>query len=86
MVYYAGRNFIQLKIGQLVGTDHHCTLFLVKKIYNFLQRIFIRIKIIAVQLYRKFTAGIVMNSFIPASADSEISTIGNQVNKLFAAF
>ena len=46
VIYYSRRNHIAVEIGQLVGTNHHCSVLLVESFYEVLKSVLIEVCIV----------------------------------------
>ena len=86
MIDDAGRERIQLEVSHLIRSDNHCTLLLVKGIYDRLQGMFVLIKIVAIQLNGKLSARCRLYTEIPTTTDTQIITCGDEMNHPFVIF
>lgn len=76
------RKCVQTEISHAVCSDNHGTLLFVKLVDNGLQGSRTAVKVIAVKLNRKASAVRMMHTQVPASADSQIRSLGNKMNDL----
>ena len=76
----AGRDHLHIEVRHHVCAYNHRTLLFVEGIDRFLQRMFVFVHIVAVELYGKFTAGLVMYAGVPAPADPEVGAFRDQMD------
>ena len=76
------RQRVQLKVTHTVGTDDHCGMLFVESVNNRLQRLRRGIEVIAVKLYGKPSAEGAVDSLVPATTNTQVSTFRNDDVKL----
>ena len=81
MVNNPGSNHLHVKVGHHICTHYHSAVLFIERIHNLLKCIFVGVNIVAVQLYCKFSAFWMMNTSIPASANSKIISLRNQMDQ-----
>ena len=81
MVNQTGRKRLQCKVAHAVRPYHHRRLLFVELIHNTLQCVRRTVKVVTVQLNGKPSATVVINSHIPTAANTQIPSLGNEVNQ-----
>ena len=79
MVYQSRGQRVQLEIAHPVGSDDHRCLLLVERVDDGLQRLGRRVEVVRVQLDGKASALLTIDSHIPASSDTQVTALGNEV-------
>ena len=85
MVDDARRQCLQLEVGHAVRADNHGAAFPAELVDNGLEGRRTAVQVVAVELYGKASAERVMHTQVPASADAQIVTFGNEVNHFFVS-
>ena len=81
MINDAGGNFLHIKVSHHISTDYHCTFLFIESINDDLQAMFVFIHVIAIKLDGKLSAFLVMDTYVPTSAYTEVISFGNDVNQ-----
>ena len=79
MVNQSGRQRVQLEVAHPVSSDDHSRLLLVESVDDGLQRLGRRVEVVRVKLYGKSSAVRTVNSHIPASANTQVAALRNDV-------
>ena len=77
----SGRQGVEVEVAHSVGAYHHCRLLLLEGIDDGLQCMRRGIEVVAVELYGKSSAPLIIDSHIPASAYSKVIALGDNMNK-----
>lgn len=86
MVNDARRNHVHIEVCHHVGAYYHGTVLFVEGIDHQLQRSLVSIYIVTVQLHGKLAAQGVVHAQVPAPADTQVVTLGNEVNQAVILF
>ena len=86
MVNDARRNHVHIEVCHHVGAYYHGTVLFVEGIDHQLQRSLVSIYIVTVQLHGKLAAQGMVHAQVPATADTQIVTLGNEVNQAVILF
>ena len=81
-----GAIMFMLKSVIMIGAHYHCTVLFVESMHHRCQCIFVFIYIVAVQLNGKFTAVRVMHADVPATAYTQVTAFGDQVDQALVVF
>ena len=81
MVNQSGRQRVQFEVAHAIAADDHCCTLSVESIDDGLQRTRRRIEVVAVQLHGKPAAPLASHSLVPASANSQIRSFGNDMHQ-----
>ena len=81
MIDDAGGNFLHIKVSHHISADYHCTFLCIESINDDLQAMFVFIHVIAIKLDGKLSAFLVMDTYVPTSAYTEVISFGNDVNQ-----
>ena len=81
MVYYSRRDGIHVEIRHLISPDHHRTFLPAEGCDYLCQCIRTAINIVTVELDRKFSACIIVDSKIPAAADAQVVSCRYKVDQ-----
>ena len=79
----ARRYCLQIEVAQAVAAYHHGGPLLIEGVYQALQRLGRRIQVVAVQLYGEASAAFIVHGHVPAPADAQVGTLGDEVNQSF---
>ena len=79
----ARRQCLQLEVGHAVRADDHGAAFPAELVDNGLESRRTAVQVVAVELHGKASAERVMHTQVPASADAQIVTFGNEMNHFF---
>ena len=74
---------LQIEVAQAVAAYHHGGPLLIEGVYQALQRLGRRIQVVTVQLYGEASAAFVVHGHVPAAANAQVGTLGDEVNKPF---
>ena len=77
----SGRQGVEVEVAHSVGAYHHCRLLLLEGINDGLQCMWRGIEVVAVELHGKSSASLVIYCHIPASADTQVIPLRNNMNK-----
>src|SRR3712207_7495052 len=83
MVDDARRYFVHIEICHLISAYHHAAVFPIESIDYFLERMFVGVYIVAVELYGKLAALLMSHAQVPATAYVQVVSFGNQVDEAF---
>ena len=83
MVDDARRYFVHIEICHLISAYHHAAVFPIESIDYFLERMFVGVYIVAVELYGKLAALLMSHAQVPATAYAQVVSFGNQVDEAF---
>ena len=79
MAYKPGRQCVQVEVAHPVTAYNHGRTLLVERINNGLQRIGRRIQVVAVKLYGKASAPLVVHGNVPTAANTKVGAPRNDV-------
>ena len=81
MVDNPGRQWIEIYVGQTVGTYDHRAVLRAESIHKFLHCVLIRIHIVRVQLEGKTPAERIIDCGIPVAANGVVGVVLRNINK-----
>ena len=73
------RDFLQIGVHERVGTDDHGETALTEKVHDFLERTMAAVQVVGVKLYRVAPAVLGKQRFVPATADAQVASPGDDV-------
>ena len=76
MIDDAGGNFLHIKVSHHISADYHCTFLFIESINDDLQAMFVFIHVIAIKLDGKLSTFLVMDTYVPTSAYTEVISFG----------
>ena len=83
MVDQSWRQCFELEVAHAVASDNHSRSLTVEFVNNALQGLRRRIQVVAVKLYGKASASFVVDSYVPASANTEVGACRHDMNESF---
>ena len=72
---------VEFEVAHAIGTDHHGCILLVEGLHHLLQGLGRGVEVVAVELYGKAPATVVVDGCIPASSDAQVSALGDDVDE-----
>ena len=86
MVNDAWRKSFEIEVTYTVGTYYHCSLLAIESIDDVLQRRRTGIDVVAVELHGKASAMLGVYGFVPATTDTEVATLRNNMYQALVAY
>ena len=81
MIDESWRQGVQLEVAHAVRADHHGCILLVEGIDDLLQRLGRRIEVVGVELHGEASAAVVVDSLVPAAADTKVCALGDDMHE-----
>ena len=81
MIDESWRQGVQFEVAHAVGADHHGCILFVEGVDDLLQRLRRRVEVIGVELHGKASAAVVVDSLVPAAADTQVCALGDDMHE-----